>query len=242
MEFSDTFPFVAWPWIMEASGRKIKVEAATTTGTTQIPASFLICCNTPKNCSLLQDLLCVLIDDGGFLVLSNQDESWKQVRCSFSIGIWLVQPETSFYKIFNVTEVKSYFQAAYVFPICMMHFIYFTLLLSEAVCLGLFYTPETHSVNARRWERGGAHNAAYLQKNHSMQLGNRDRLATGSHKHSYVPMPFTNLLAAYGPELCCKAPDCPPLHRFSECVQGRHLHIQIQDLPQHTLGSDDFIY
>lgn len=27
-----------------------------------------------------QDLLCVLIDDGGFLVLSNQNHQWDQVR------------------------------------------------------------------------------------------------------------------------------------------------------------------
>lgn len=34
----------------------------------------------------VQDLLCVLIDDGGFLVLSNQNHQWDQVRVRKRVG------------------------------------------------------------------------------------------------------------------------------------------------------------
>lgn len=46
---------------------------------------MLICCrgcgSPTLNCTTLclQDLLCYLIDDGGFLVLSNQRDHWKKV-------------------------------------------------------------------------------------------------------------------------------------------------------------------
>lgn len=61
---------------------------------------------SPSPCSspfpTIQDLLCVLIDDGGFLVLSNQNHQWDQVsvrkriegghRCLSLLGIWHCQP------------------------------------------------------------------------------------------------------------------------------------------------------
>ena len=48
---------------------------------------------------LPQDLICVLIDDGGFLVLSNQEDHWYQVssaRVAALLGVGCQQRAETF--------------------------------------------------------------------------------------------------------------------------------------------------
>uniref|UniRef100_A0A8C3P102 Calcium voltage-gated channel auxiliary subunit alpha2delta 2 n=1 Tax=Cyanoderma ruficeps TaxID=181631 RepID=A0A8C3P102_9PASS len=64
---------------LEAWAEKFKVLASNRTDRDQLGARQL-----DDTALLPQDLICVLIDDGGFLVLSNQEDHWYQVGKFFS--------------------------------------------------------------------------------------------------------------------------------------------------------------
>uniref|UniRef100_A0A8D2PB19 Calcium voltage-gated channel auxiliary subunit alpha2delta 2 n=1 Tax=Zosterops lateralis melanops TaxID=1220523 RepID=A0A8D2PB19_ZOSLA len=64
---------------LEAWAEKFKVLASNRTDRDQLGARQLY-----DTALLPQDLICVLIDDGGFLVLSNQEDHWYQVGKFFS--------------------------------------------------------------------------------------------------------------------------------------------------------------
>ncbi|NWI21979.1 CA2D2 protein, partial [Crypturellus soui] len=71
---------------LEAWAEKFKVLASNRTDRDQLGARR---CDPSTSCEMdceanNKDLLCVLIDDGGFLVLSNQEDHWFQVGKFFS--------------------------------------------------------------------------------------------------------------------------------------------------------------
>uniref|UniRef100_A0A8C3TEE0 Calcium voltage-gated channel auxiliary subunit alpha2delta 2 n=1 Tax=Chelydra serpentina TaxID=8475 RepID=A0A8C3TEE0_CHESE len=68
---------------LEAWAEKFKVLASNRTDRDQL-GTPLSCLRQTNTLLLLQDLICVLIDDGGFLVLSNQEDHWYQVGKFFS--------------------------------------------------------------------------------------------------------------------------------------------------------------
>uniref|UniRef100_A0A7M4FAG2 Calcium voltage-gated channel auxiliary subunit alpha2delta 2 n=1 Tax=Crocodylus porosus TaxID=8502 RepID=A0A7M4FAG2_CROPO len=71
---------------LEAWAEKFKVLASNRTDRDQLGTQKQRASHHTKPNSLLplQDLICVLIDDGGFLVLSNQEDHWYQVGKFFS--------------------------------------------------------------------------------------------------------------------------------------------------------------
>uniref|UniRef100_A0A8C3QHM6 Calcium voltage-gated channel auxiliary subunit alpha2delta 2 n=1 Tax=Cyanoderma ruficeps TaxID=181631 RepID=A0A8C3QHM6_9PASS len=77
-------PVVGVKLDLEAWAEKFKVLASNRTDRDQLGARQVPPGELDDTALLPQDLICVLIDDGGFLVLSNQEDHWYQVGKFFS--------------------------------------------------------------------------------------------------------------------------------------------------------------
>lgn len=78
-----------------------------------ITATFFHCASNyqPLFCLCVQDLLCYLVDDGGFLIMSNQKEDWNKVILinTFSHRLWLLTKSLHSAWVCYSTQVGMFF-------------------------------------------------------------------------------------------------------------------------------------